>query len=97
MKNSPFSDSPIRGDAKKWSKQKSGIIIRTPPNKSQKCQVQAVWGVKRPRDHLPVYKLDLPDPIFGVPELNKWNLTPKIKTNDYLGPPEIRLKFAYYF
>ena len=26
-------------------------------------------GVKQPRDHLLIYKLDLLDPIFGVPEL----------------------------
>ena len=52
-----------------------------PANKLQKRQVLAIWGVKRPRDHLPLYKLDLPDPIFRVPELNKWNLRLKKTQN----------------
>ena len=39
--------------------------------------MSAIWGVKRPRDHLPIYKLDLPDPIFRVPELKKVNLRAK--------------------
>ena len=43
--------------------------------------VPAIWGVKQPRDHLPIYKLDLPDPIFGVPELNKGNLRAKSPKN----------------
>ena len=36
--------------------------------------VPAIWGVKQPRDHLPIYKLDLPDPNFMVPDLKKGNL-----------------------
>ena len=37
------------------------------------------WGVKQAWGHLPMYKLDLPDPIFGVPELQKDNAWPKNK------------------
>ena len=29
----------------------------------------AIWGFKQAQDRLLMYKLDLPDPIFGVPEL----------------------------
>ena len=47
----------------------------------ENCFVPAIWGVKQPRDHLPIYKLDLPDPIFMVPDLKKWNLRTKNPTN----------------
>ena len=30
---------------------------------------EAMWLAKKARDHLPIYKLDLADPIFEVPEL----------------------------
>ena len=45
--------------------------------KKENGLVPAIWGVKQPRDHLPIYKLDLPDPIFGVPDLKKGNLRAK--------------------
>ena len=32
-------------------------------------------GVKEARDHLPINKLELPDPTFGVPELKKKQVT----------------------
>ena len=32
-------------------------------------EVAALLTVKQARDHLPIYKLDLPDPILGVPEI----------------------------
>ena len=43
--------------------------------------VPAIWGVKQPRDHLPIYKLDLPDPIFMVPELKKGHFRAKKPKN----------------
>ena len=43
--------------------------------------VPAIWGVKQPRDHLTIYKLDLPDPIFGVPKFKKLNLRAKKTQN----------------
>ena len=43
--------------------------------------VPAIWGIKQPRDHLPIYKMDLPDLIFGVPELKKKHLRAKTQKN----------------
>ena len=36
---------------------------------------------KTARDHLPIYKLDLPDPISRVPDLKKANLRAKNPKN----------------
>ena len=45
---------------------------------------ELVFGLKtgsetigQAREDLPIYKFDLPDPIFGVPELKKGNLRAK--------------------
>ena len=50
--------------------------------------IKHVFGLKtrsettgQAREDLPIYKLDLPDPIFGVPELKKRNLRPKPPQN----------------
>ena len=44
------------------------------------------------REDLPTYKLDLPDPIFGVPVLKRGNLRPQNLKHVFLGGPEKSLK-----
>ena len=58
-------------------------------------QVPALWGVKRARDHLPIYKLDLPDPVLGVPELKKINLVPKNPKVDFYGVYFLRVGVCF--
>ena len=36
---------------------------------TQNHHIPPIWEVKQAFDNLPIHKLDLPDPIFGVPEL----------------------------
>ena len=44
--------------------------------------------VKQAQDHLPIYKLDFPDPIFRGPELKHGNSKSKITKNLIFGGPE---------